>query len=90
LKIFELANDSFPSKADMWDITATLNAFDPLVVQIGNRALSFEKPVLLLVGDSHIYTVDNPYSAISPLHGVNPGTPIVPNITRIVLQQPIP
>jgi hypothetical protein len=73
-------------QADMWDTTAALNAFDPLVVQIGNRALAFGKPVLLVVGDSHVYTVDNPYSAASPLHGVHPGTPIVPNITRIILQ----
>lgn len=73
-------------QADMWDTTAALNAFDPIVKQIGERAFAFKRPVLLVVGDSHIYTVDNPYDAASPLHAVHPGTPIVPNITRLILQ----
>jgi hypothetical protein len=74
-------------QADMWDgTTAQLDAYPALVIAIGNAALSFGKPVLLIVGDSHKYTVDNPYDPSSPLHGIHPGTPSVPNITRIIVQ----
>jgi hypothetical protein len=74
-------------QADMWDgTTAALNAFPPLVTAIGTHALAFRKPVLLIVGDSHQYTVDNPYDPSSPLHGIHPGTPTVPNISRIIVQ----
>lgn len=74
-------------QADMWDgTTAALNAYPPLVADIGNRSLAFGKPVLLMVGDSHKYVVDNPYDVASPLHGIHPGTPVVPNLTRIIVQ----
>jgi len=74
-------------QGDMWDgTTAALNAYPPLVAAIGNEALAFGKPVLLLVGDSHVYTVDNPYDPNSPLHGIHPGTPSVSNITRVIVQ----
>ena len=46
----------------MWDGThAELDAFDPIVDAIGNEAIAFDKPVLMLVGDSHDFVVDNPY-----------------------------
>ena len=74
-------------QADMWDgTTAALNAYPLLVAAIGYEALAFAKPVLLLVGDSHVYTVDNPYDPSSPLHAIHPGTPNVPNITRVIVQ----
>ncbi|MCI0540930.1 MAG: metallophosphoesterase [Verrucomicrobiales bacterium] len=74
-------------QADMWDgTTAELNAYPPLVAAIGHEALAFGGPVLLLVGDSHTYTVDNPYDPASPLHAIHPGTPDVPNITRVIVQ----
>jgi len=73
-------------QADMWDPTASLSGFDDLVVQIGNLAATYGKPVLLLEGDSHRFRVDNPYAASSPLHGMHPSTPVADNVTRIVVE----
>ena len=42
--------------------------------------------VLLLEGDSHVFRVDNPFSASSPLHGLHPSTPIADNVTRVVVE----
>jgi len=73
-------------QADMWDVTSALSGFDDLVSQIGNRAIAFGKPVLLLEGDSHVFRVDNPYEAGSSLHGLHPATPVADNILRIVVE----
>jgi len=69
-------------QADMWD-GAPLNGFDPIVERIAELAASFGKPVLLLAGDSHTYTVDTPLAGGSPAHGV---TVSAPNVTRIVVE----
>jgi len=73
-------------QADMWDTTSSLNGYDTLVVRIGNLAAAFGKPVLLLEGDSHIFSVDYPYSQSSPLHSKHPSTPVADNVTRIVVE----
>jgi hypothetical protein len=73
-------------QADMWDITSSLDGYDQLVEQLGTLAKSFGKPVLLINGDSHIFRVDYPYSASSPLHAVHASTPIADNVTRIVVE----
>jgi hypothetical protein len=74
-------------QADMWDpAEPTLTGFDALVTQIGSLAAAFGKPVLLVEGDSHKFTVDNPYSAASPLHGLHPGTPVADNVIRLVVE----
>jgi hypothetical protein len=73
-------------QADMWDVTSSLSGFDAIVVQIGNLAAAFGKPVLLLEGDSHVFNVDHPYTASSALFGVHPGTPVATNVTRIVVE----
>jgi hypothetical protein len=74
-------------QADMWDpAEPTLTGFDALVQQIGALARDFGKPVLLLEGDSHKFNVDNPYSTASTLHALHPSTPLVGNITRIVVE----
>jgi hypothetical protein len=74
-------------QADMWDTAEpTLIGFDALVQQIGNLARRFRKPVLLLEGDSHVFRVDNPFSASSPLHALHPATPIADNVTRVVVE----
>jgi len=74
-------------QADMWDpAEPTLTGFDALVQQIGTLATQFGKPVLLLEGDSHKFNVDNPYSTSSTLHVLHPSTPVVSNITRIVVE----
>lgn len=69
-------------QADMWD-GARLDGFDPIVERIAELAAAFAKPVLLLQGDSHTYTVDRPLAGGSPAHGV---TVAAPNVTRIVIE----
>ena len=75
-------------QADMWDGThAQLEAYDPLVQAIGNAANAFGKPVLLLVGDSHVFKTDNPYDGSAAFQAVHPGfTPTAPNLTRVVVE----
>ncbi|HYV99146.1 MAG TPA: metallophosphoesterase [Gemmatimonadaceae bacterium] len=92
VKAFQLATDNNAAavvlafQADMWDATASLNGFDPIVIQIGNLAKAFGKPVLLLEGDSHAFRIDHPFTAASPLFGLHPNTPIAPNVTRAVVE----
>ena len=75
------------TQADMWDGTrATLGGFDALVEQIGGLAQRFGKPVLLINGDSHVFRVDNPFSAASPLHAIHASTPVAENVTRIIVE----
>lgn len=66
----------------MWDTTSSLSGYDTVVVQIGNLAAAYGKPVLLLEGDSHIFSVDYPYSPSSPLHSKHPSTPRTPHLRR--------
>jgi hypothetical protein len=74
-------------QADMWDpAEPTLTGYDALVTQIGTLAANFRRPVLLLEGDSHVFHVDNPYSADSPFYGFHPSTPLADNVTRIVVE----
>jgi hypothetical protein len=75
-------------QADMWDPAdpTQLTGFDSLVQQIGALAKDFGKPVLLLEGDSHVFNVANPYSASSPFHSLHPSTPVVENVTRVVVE----
>jgi hypothetical protein len=73
-------------QADMWDPTSALSGFDALVQQIGNLARAFGKPVLLLEGDSHVFRIDHPYSASSPLLAMHPATPVAENVTRVVVE----
>jgi calcineurin-like phosphoesterase family protein len=73
-------------QADMWDPTAPLSGYDELVQQIGNLAAAFGKPVLLLEGDSHIFRVDQPFLAGSPLFAMHPATPVAENVTRLVVE----
>jgi hypothetical protein len=74
-------------QADMWDTAEpTLSGYDALVEQIGTLARRFGKPVLLIDGDSHKFTVDNPFSASSPLHAIHASTPVADNVTRIIVE----
>lgn len=69
-------------QADMWDGTR-LSGFNAIVQRIADRAAAFEKPVLLIEGDSHAFVQDTPLANGSPVHGV---TTKAPNVTRIVVQ----
>ncbi len=73
-------------QADMWDGTHAQNdAHDVFVKAIGDAAIEFDKPVLMIVGDSHEWTVDHPYDG--SMEAVHPGfTPAAPNITRIIVE----
>ena len=51
----------------------TLDGFDETVALIGSEAAGFDRPVLLLQGDTHSFLVDKPY-------------PAAPNLTRIVVE----
>src|SRR4029077_21227095 len=92
IKTFDLAaaNDAagivLMFQADMWDATAALSGFDDIVKQIGNLAIAFGKPVLILEGDSHVFRVDQPFTTASPLFALHPGTPRAPNVTRLVVE----
>lgn len=68
-------------QANMWFNTAL--GFSEIVQRLADRASAFGKPVLLLEGDSHRYTVDRPLATGSALHGV---TTAAPNLTRIVVE----
>jgi hypothetical protein len=79
-------------QADMWDTSALagggLTGFDPIVRRIGTLAQHFDKPVLILQGDSHVFRVDHPYTSTDPLYGLHPLTPgtlQAPNVTRVVV-----
>jgi Calcineurin-like phosphoesterase len=74
-------------QADMWDgTTSTLSGYDALVEHVGTLAQSFGKPVLLINGDSHVFRVDNPFSAASPLHAIHASTPVANNVIRIIVE----
>jgi hypothetical protein len=40
----------------------------------------------LLEGDSHVFRVDHPYSATSPLFAMHPATPVADNVTRLAVE----
>ena len=73
-------------QADMWDATSALSGFDDIVKQIGDLAIGFGKPVLILEGDSHVFRVDQPYTPASALFTLHPATPVAPNVTRLVVE----
>jgi hypothetical protein len=68
-RIFDLAHESqaravvLGMQADMWDPAAgaaELTGYDQVVQKLASLILEFGKPVLLLEGDSHDFTVDHP------------------------------
>jgi hypothetical protein len=44
----------------------TIDGYDDLVIQIDNLAAKFRKPMVLIEGDSHVFRVDQPFTAASP------------------------
>jgi len=74
-------------QADMWDSTAALSAYQPLVFQLGDLSLHFGRPVLLVNGDSHLFEVDNPLASPGSVIGqIHKYPNAVPNLTRITVQ----
>jgi hypothetical protein len=79
-RTFELAEDErargvvIAMQADMWLGTVSRGVgFDPIIERISELADDFERPVLLLQGDTHDFYVDKP-------------VPSVQNLTRIVVE----
>lgn len=77
------------TQADMWDVdgkpAAHLQGYRPFVTAIAAHAKTLGKPVLLLNGDSHAYTSDNPMSPGNPLDAIYSPALDVPNFHRIVV-----
>ncbi len=79
-------------QADMWDPAALapggdgLGGYTDFVRTLANLALGFNRPVLLINGDSHVYETDQPLADPSSTTGQIHGTPAVPNLTRITVQ----
>jgi hypothetical protein len=79
-------------QADMWDPAAAvpggdgLSAYTPFVKRLADLATHFERPVLLLNGDTHLFESDRPLAIPTSATGVIHGTQAVPNLTRITVQ----
>jgi hypothetical protein len=78
------------TQADMWDTEALptpgLDKYTPFVKALADATRAFGGQVLLLNGDSHLFKVDHPLAAGSPVASIHNITPAVPNLTRIVVQ----
>ena len=79
-------------QADMWDRAALLSGGDGLdkytrfVQKLADLSVQFDRPILLLNGDSHLYETDQPLADPTSLSGLIHGTQAVPNLTRITVQ----
>jgi hypothetical protein len=79
-------------QADMWDPAiesdpAGYDHFQPIVQALAHEALRFQRPVLLLNGDSHVFTDDHPLADPArpqnkSIYGI---TQDVPNLRRITV-----
>ena len=78
-------------QANMWDPAALpsppkdgLSAFKPIVQKLAELSLQFQRPVLLINGDTHIFEDDR------PLANLDPNTPIGNINTNVYgIQQPV-
>ncbi|MDI2129502.1 hypothetical protein [Yinghuangia seranimata] len=61
------------TQADMWDLdgkpASHVANYEPIVASLASHTAAFGKPVLLLMGDSHVYRSDNPLSQGAPCTG---------------------
>ncbi len=79
-------------QADMWDPEAAaqggsgLDQYTPFVQLLATLAREFQRPVLLLNGDTHLYLADKPLADPNSPTGTIHRTTAVPNLTRIVVQ----
>jgi len=79
-------------QANMWDPEAIapggdgLNGYTAFVTRLADLSRHFGRPVLLVNGDSHVFTTDLPLGDPTSATGVIHGTAAVPNLTRITVQ----
>jgi hypothetical protein len=64
------------------DTFPATNGFQEIITTLADRARVFQKPVLLIQGDTHVYKTDQPLLDANNVYGLAP----VPNMTRIVVQ----
>jgi hypothetical protein len=57
--------------------------FEAVITRLADRARAFEKAVLLVQGDTHLYLVDVPFESGNVAYGIEEP---VPNLTRVVVQ----
>ncbi len=57
-----------------------------MVQKLADLAVLFDKPVLLINGDSHLYQADYPQADQTSATGKIHNTQAVPNLTRITVQ----
>ncbi len=77
-------------QADLWDPFAplrTLTGYTGIVRSIAAHARAFDKPVLVVNGDSHVFTIDRPLADSTTPFNLQYGvTTPVPNLTRLTVQ----
>ncbi|WP_349606850.1 metallophosphoesterase [Cupriavidus sp. DF5525] len=75
-------------QADMWDSAAVggLSGYTSYVRELAELSIRFQRPVVLLNGDSHVYGADRPLADPASATGKIHGTRAVPNLTRITVQ----
>jgi len=79
-------------QADMWDPAALvpggdgLSGYTTLVQKIADLAVQFDRPVLLINGDSHVFEADQPLADPNSSTGVIHHTQAVPNLFRITVE----
>lgn len=79
-------------QADMFDPAALaaggdgLSAYTQFVKKLADLSVHFNRPVLLLNGDSHVYGSDFPLADPTSSTGIIHGTQPVPNLQRITVQ----
>jgi hypothetical protein len=79
-------------QADMWDPEAIaaggagLDKYTPFVAKLAALTLKYQRPVLLLNGDTHLYETDQPLADPASKTAVIHHTPAVTNSWRVVVQ----
>jgi len=77
-------------QADMWDPAAIggdgLDGYTVFVKTLADLAVHFERPVLLINGDSHVFGADQPLADPNSATGKIHKTQAVPKLTRITVQ----
>jgi len=79
-------------QADMWDLAQIapggdgLDKYKPFVQKIADFCSRFDRPVLLINGDSHLFEADHPLADPTSATGKIHGTQAVSNLSRITVQ----
>jgi len=79
-------------QADMWDPAAAapggagLNQYTPFVQRLAELSVAFDRPVLLINGDTHVVMSDKPLANPASSTGIIHNTQAVPKLTRLVVQ----